>query len=330
MRALQSMAPFAETLVEPLAMLTSPLTPRSFHAGRRACQALASIPATRAWATMRFARAVLAAQWRSALLLEHVRRLPGEELGAFLDSRIRFPGERRFLSALATGRPLILATPHTVASVLGCVAIARKLRGSRRFAVLYQSEERNAGLPALFQRAGVAVVLLSGVGGVVRALEVLKHGGCLATMPDVFDDVSDTIVVPFFGRWLRIAGGTAFLAKRSAALLVPGYVTTRRGLVVRLEAAAPIDAGAEASGDERQDLFALTCRMFAEFERRIARAPEHWLYWDRLPRLSTPMELPRDAGSPDFEAAIANRCRALPGLLRRVPELGSLREGAST
>ena len=164
----------------------------------------------------------------------------------------------------------------------------------------------------------------------VRALEVLKRGGCVATMPDVFDDVSDTMVVPFFGRWLRVAGGAAYLAQRSRALIIPGYVTTRRGLLVRLEAAAPIDAAAAASGDERQDAFALTCRMFAEFERRIARAPEHWLYWDRLPRLSTPMELPRRTGSPDYATALANRCRAMPGLLRRVPELGSVLEGVRT
>jgi lauroyl/myristoyl acyltransferase len=328
MRVPKSTAKVMEAIVEAAALLVSPWAPARIHPGRRACNALAAIPASRVWANERLARSILVAQWRSAWLLKYVRRLNQPDLIAFLDAQVRFEGECRLQSALDAPTPLILATPHSGLSVLGCLAIARRMHGRRRFAVLYQDEARNAGIPALFERAGVTATLLSGVGGVVRALEILRRGGCVATMPDVFNDVADTLAVPFLGRWLRVAAGTAFLARRSGALIVPGYVKAGPEFTVHAEVAQPIDSANCTSDDERQDIFALSCRLFAEFERCLERAPEHWLYWDLLPRVSTPLELPRGACSVDIAIALTSRCRAIPGLLRRVPELAPLICGA--
>jgi lauroyl/myristoyl acyltransferase len=317
-------AALADRFVDAVTALASPCMPASIHPGRRACQSLARIPATRAWATKELARSVLASRWRSALLLQHIRSLSGRELKTFLDSHVQVYGVQRFVQACATRRPLILATLHTQASVLACLAAAQRLAAERRFAILYQQTARSAGLAALMSQAGLEVTLLSGLGGIVRALELLKEGGCIATMPDAFLDVEDTLAVPFLGRWLRVAGGLTYLAHRSEALILPSYARTQRGPIVRIEVGRPIDARSHASTDARQSTFTLTASLFAELEQRVARAPEHWLYLDRLPRLSTPMELPRNAASSELLAAIATRCRASPGLLRRVPALAQL------
>ena len=80
---------------------------------------------------------------------------------------------------------------------------------------------------------------------------------------------------------------------------------------------------------ERQNVFTLTCRLFAEFESGLKRAPEHWLYWDRLPRVSTPLGTPPTTQAASVMVDIATRCRAFPGLLRRVPELRPCVEAAA-
>jgi lauroyl/myristoyl acyltransferase len=319
-----SVATLADRSIDAAAALLSRCMPASMHPGRRACRSIAEMPATRAWATERLARAILANRWRSALLFREVRRLSRRKLQRFLDSHVQIYGVQRFVQACETRRPLVLATLHTEGSVLACLIAAQRLAADRRFAILYQQTARSAGLPALISRTGLEVTLLSGVGGIVRALELLKDGGCIATMPDAFLDVADTLAVPFLGRWLRVAGGLAYLAHRAGALILPSYSRVERGLMVRIEVGPPIDAGIRTDADERQSTFTLTSRLFAELERRIARAPEHWLYLDRLARLSTPMELPRDTPSSELVCAIASRCRAFPVLLRRAPALAQL------
>jgi lauroyl/myristoyl acyltransferase len=317
----------ADQCVDASASLASRLLPAALHPGRRARRELAVIASTQGWASDGLVRAVLASRWRSALLLRLVRQLDGAYLRAFVDSRVQFRNENSLTQARASGRPLVLATPHTQVSVLACLAAARRLAQDRPFAILYQSELRDGGIRALVESSGVPAILLHGFAGAVRALEILRRGGCVATMPDAFHDVADTIAVPFLGRWLRVAAGVAFLAQRSDALLLPGFARPIRGLLVRVDVGHPIDAKDPGANDERQAAFAVTCRLFAELERLIARAPEHWVYLERLRRLSTPLELARSPGSRDLAVALAARCRSNPALLRRVPELATLIQG---
>ncbi len=314
----------ADSVIDPLAALLSPILPRSRHPGRRALMALGQMPACGIAADENLARSILAARWREALLLARARSRTVRRLPSIIDSTVHIRGAQVLEDCLATGRPLVFATPHYGACVLGCLALARSLQGRRRLALLYQRDPRNAGLRSLFLRADASATLLSGTAGIVRAVQTLGEGGAVATMPDVFDDITDTVAIPLFGRWLRVASGTAYLAARSQALIVPGFVRTERGPGVCVELTRPIDARECASSDLRQTIFALTRRLFAQFENGLRRAPEHWLYWERLPRVSTPLGSPVTAEAFDVTADIAMRCREFPGLLRRVPELRHL------
>lgn len=314
----------ADSVIDPLAVLLSPLLPRFRHPGKRALMALGQMPACGIALKKDLARSMLAARWREALLLARARALTARRLPSFIDSTVHIRGAQVLEDCLATRRPLVFATPHFGACVLGCLALARSLQWQRRLALLYQRDPRNAGLRSLFLRADASAALLSGTAGIVRALQILGEGGAVATMPDVFDDIADTVAIPLFGRWLRVASGTAYLAARSQALIVPGYVRSERGPGVCVELARPIDARDCASGDVRQTIFALMRRLFAEFESGLRHAPEHWLYWERLPRVSTPLGIPVTAEAFDVTIDIAMRCRAFPGLLRRVPELRHL------
>lgn len=317
----------ADRCVDAGTRFISRLLPGALHPGRRAQRELSKIASTKGWAGDSLARAVLASRWRSALLLRLARQADSAYLRAFVDTRVQFRNAHAFTAASASGRPLILATPHTQVSVLACLAAARRLSKQRPFAILYGNKLRNGGIDRLVESTGVEATLLHGFAGAVRALEILRRGGCVATMPDAFHDVADTVAVPFLGRWLRVATGVSFLAQRTGALLLPGFARPVRGIFVRVDVGHPIDAREAGAEDERQAAFAMTCRLFEQLERLIARAPEHWVYLERLRRLSTPMEIGRSPGSRDLAAALAARCRNNPALVRRVPELAALIQG---
>lgn len=308
----------------PLAFVLSPLLPSSIHPGRRARRILANLPGPGVRTDARFERAVLTSQWRSALLLEYLRRLPDAELLAFLDSDVHVEGDIPLAAPSGARRPVILVTPHYGACVVGCLCVARRLRDQRRLSVYYSQSSRNSGITELLQRAGVQpATLLSGLGGAAHALEALEQGGCVAMMPDVYLDVADTVAVPFLGRWLRAAGGAAFLALRSGAWLVPAYAFPGSRMGITLRCSPPIDPASATSGDDAQDIFSLTCRLFADIERVLRRAPEHWLQWEQLPLISTPLDLPRSADIPDMLHALEKRCRAFPALIHHIPELAA-------
>lgn len=312
----------------PLAFLLSPLLPLSSHPGRRARRTLADLPGLGFPIDARFARAVLRSRWRSALLLEFLCRVPDAQLHAFLDSHVHVEGEIPLAAPSGARRPVILVTPHYGACVVGCLCAARRLRDQRRLSVYYEQNSRNSGISELFHRVGVrSAAQLSGLSGAAHALEALEQGGCLAMMPDVYLDVADTVAVPFFGRWLRAAGGAAFLALRSGAWLVPAYAVPDSRMGITLRCSPAIDPASAASGDGAQKLFSLTCRLFADIERVLRRAPEHWLQWERLPLISTPLDLPRSADISDLLRALEKRCRAFPALLRHIPELAAALSG---
>ena len=320
-RARHAMLLAADSIIDVAARSLTPLTPRRLHPGRRACDVLGRIPCARGLASPTLAVATLAARWRSALLLAYLHRIRTADLRHFLATRVQFDDDSVIERVLAGPRPLIIATPHCGANLLACLALVRRFQHRRHFAVLYRHAPHNAGLAKMFELAGAQASLLSGIGGVVRAMEVLQQGGCLVTMPDVFDEVVDTIAVPFCGRWLRVAGGLPLLAHRCAALILPALVATERGPRIRAHAGRIIDVCDCPSGDVRQDIFALICRLFAEVERLLRSSPQHWLYWDRLARVSTPLDPSGFVDAPTIVMTLARRCRANPGLLQRVPEL---------
>ena len=121
------------------------------------------------------------------------------------------------------------------------------------------------------------------------SLRALERGECVAILPDAFDDIAQTLVVPFFNRLLRVASGTACLALRSGALIVPAFAMPRRDFGLTIHIDRPIDPCRVVAEDEAQAIFLVTRLIFARIEEQLRFAPEHWRYWDTLPRVSTPL-----------------------------------------
>jgi hypothetical protein len=290
--------------------------PARMHPGKRVNRALLGIrDASRGrW----LERGVLESRWQSLVLERYVLGLEREALNQFFEDRVRYDGSTW---PLDERRPLILAAPHFGAATVGFLAALHRMRRRRPVNLFFDPGHSARHTLGFFDRAGVeSSQLHSGFAGSVAALRALRRGECLIMMPDALDEGARTLVVPFFGRLLRVAAGTAFLALRSNALVVPVFATAGSRLSLDVHVDTAIDARRFA-GDESQKIFMLTHALFMRFESVFRSSPEHWHGWERFPKISTAID---PAYRLDYDAplqVLRAKCEALPYLLQEIPEL---------
>jgi lauroyl/myristoyl acyltransferase len=319
------LANWANRATKPAACIASLLLPDGSHSGKGARRAIVALQATTVDA--KFPQAMLEAAWRAQLLHHHVSRLRMPALAAFLEEQVDYAGALAPAEILQETRPLIFATPHYGAPAVGCLALAHLMRGRRVLNVFYDKERHGAEIAPFLERGGLqATASLGGLAGVRAALRALGRGECLAMLPDAFNDVDPTLVVPFFGRLLRVASGVAFLALRSRALIVPAFAVPRRKFGLGVTFAAPIDPLRIAADDERQALFTLTHLLFTRIEAQLRLAPQHWRYWSVLPQVSTALDTPASLSEPRLIEALRAKLHALPPAVQDIPELELLLE----
>lgn len=306
--------------IGPVARAASRILPESAHPGLRAYRVVASLGL--APGRSLFAAATLESFLRSVLLQRHVASLSATELGQFADSCIEYAGPITPKTLSEEPRPIIFATPHYGAPVVALVAGAQLLQHRRPLNVFFDKARHGPALARFLEQAGIqASAQHGGLGGVRSSLRALERGECVAILPDAFDDIAQTLVVPFFNRLLRVASGTAYLALRSGALIVPTFALPRGdfGLTVHID--QPIDPCRVVAEDEAQAVFMVTRLMFARIEDQLRFAPEHWRYWDTLPQVSTPLGPCTDLDDSQLMLAIESRLNALPHDVRNIPEL---------
>jgi len=298
----------------------TPFAQKRFHQGWRACQALSGMRDTPSGPY--FARALLASRWRCALLLRYALRLTRPQLRTFLEDRVTYEGAAYAQHVFNGTRPVILAAPHYGPAPIGFVAAAHRMSGRRTLNLFYDTQHLAPQIALLFERGGIdATTLLDGLPGVLAASRALSRNEFLVMMPDAFDDITQTLALPFYGRMLRVAPGTAFFALRTSAWIVPVMATPARQLGVHVTIGRPIDPLRFAGLEEPQAIFLLSRALFTTFEREIRRAPEHWYNWETFPRVSTCVAPP---GRLDDDAPLRllrDKCEASPYLLQDVPEL---------
>lgn len=311
---------WAYRMARPLAALTARALPQRSNAGLRAYGIVADLglaPGREA-----FAAAVWESFFRSLLLQRHLASLDCAQLHDFANRFVAFEGPMAPPRLFEESRPLIFATPHYGAPLAALVVSAQLLRGRRSLNVFYDKRRHGERLHVFFARAGIQTHgQLSGLSGIRTSLRALERGECLAILPDAFDDIAQTLVVPFFNRLLRAASGAAFLALRSGALIVPTFATPEKQFGLRVLTAEPIEPARAASMDEAQAIFLLTRLLFARIEEQLRFAPEHWRNWEALPQVSTPLGVPADLSDSKLLLALEARLRALPPALQSIPEL---------
>jgi len=232
---------------------------------------------------------------------------------------------------MSLGRGVIFATPHYGPYVVAALLFAHLGNEDAPSHVFYDPPDlvpENKRFDELFKRFdGRLKVLHNERHDLVKALRALRQKQCLSIMFDVVRSASDSMLVPFFGKLYPAMGGAAFLSVQSGAPIVPVYVVPgkrRKGRVILGDAIMPEDF---SGPDKESSIFEMTCQLFAGFEKQLASAPWHWIYWDAVSAAAGyDRRAEGDRGVALHE--IRRICRETPELMARVPLLRQLSTNA--
>jgi lauroyl/myristoyl acyltransferase len=184
------------------------------------------------------------------------------------------PGWRARLEAVHTsGRGVLFPTAHfgnwdvggvVVASIVPLHAIAETFSDPRLNRLVVE------------QRAKLGMSVINSEGSLRRVVRVLQDGGNVATPVDRPLAEGDGVPVTFFGRRCFAPSGTAKLALKTGAYVMPGFVwcdeeysTTYYGY-----AAEPILY--EPTSDREADVIALTQCIYDAIESVVRKHPTQW------------------------------------------------------
>lgn len=206
-------------------------------------------------------------------------------LTAYLDNSVKISNEHYWQTCLQHDGPVLFVTPHYGPFAVGCLKASRDFNGKKMVNAFYDPPEKNSST-APYQN------LLSALGynftpifndrkGLVTAIRALQKHEALTMMPDVYQINNQAIYVPFFSHLTFAMTGTAFLARKTSALLVHAYVKHKGLGRVLIELEEPYKM--EVSDNIQYDIYKQTCRTMESLETKLKSAPEHWMYLPNFP-----------------------------------------------
>jgi lauroyl/myristoyl acyltransferase len=186
-------------------------------------------------------------------------------------------------------RGLLFAIPHHGHYILSIVALAERLRTSREVLIFYGNPQTHAGneifdhlYGQLFGDASSGVRVIHDTrAGMASALRGLKEGAAVIIMPDVYKQEHDTYLVPFCGRPLNVMLGTAALARKTGAVILPMVSQpAARGFGFSSVFGALIDErpAEEGTDDSVHASYRLTAELFRQLEAVMDPAIVYWQY----------------------------------------------------
>lgn len=217
-------------------------------------------------------------------------------------ARCETNGADDVLARSSERRPVIVAAPHFGLYALAALKLAALFDGKPGVRIFYNPPQTNPfsqEMSALFVRTGKEhVPLLNDRRGVISALRHLQSGGLLGIMPDFTSRSSANVYVPFFGRFYQAMIGTAYLLRKSGALLSYLYCEHDDSDTFRVVLSKPEDFSSDADDDDA--MYTITARIYERMQKIIERQPEAWTFWNTY--LSNSCSFP--AVPNDAEAAV--------------------------
>lgn len=184
---------------------------------------------------------------------------------------------------------LLICIPHFGPFVATIISLAEALRESREVFVFYDPpsvHQTNEVFDGLYHKifsspeSRVTVIHNNRV-GITQAIKALGRGAAVILMPDVYRDVSKTVLVPFLGRSRNVMLGAAVIARKTGSTVLPVVsfpcgssfeFKTRLGNPI-LPAQSQSDSGYDAMSD-----YSLTLKLFEAYEFMMARSCIYWQY----------------------------------------------------
>ncbi|WP_026876056.1 phosphatidylinositol mannoside acyltransferase [Jiangella gansuensis] len=194
--------------------------------------------------------------------------------------RVRVVNEDRFRSAMASGRGVVVALPHMGnwdwAGAWACLTgaplatVAERLRPEKLYERFVTYREA----------LGMTVHPLGGNGVMSDLAEHLRRGG-LVCLPAERDLSRRGVPVTLFGEPTRMPAGSAMLALRTGAALLPATLAYE-GREPDHSLAVTFHEEIEVPEERGDRLATMTQRIADAFETGIARNPEDWHMTQRM------------------------------------------------
>ena len=198
-----------------------------------------------------------------------------------------------FLRSHDPAQATIIVTPHYGHFMHAALRVAID-NSDRTVCFFYNPNERNPYAETtdeLIDRVNASCVKIrNDRKGLVSVMRALRKGAVLCMMPDQITPEGEISYVPFFGRFFGVMRGTAFLAQKTGAQIVPAFCHCDEAGQLVLEYRPPLTPA--SSLDDETQIYSLTMALFREIEEKLRQAPEHWRYWIQFARRSLPSPSP--------------------------------------
>jgi KDO2-lipid IV(A) lauroyltransferase len=232
-------------------------------------------------------RAALAS-WRNygMYLADFLRTADGraEELA----NSIEFEGHSAVQEAFACGKGVLLVLMHQGYWDIGGVYFAGLGYPLNAVAETFENRRLNSLVVDARRRYGIKVIPMERAG--MRAVRALRRNEALAILMDR-PLQKDGVKVRFFGHETILPDGAARLALRTGAAVLAAAVVRTGGPGSRLRGLINADITFARTGDEKEDIRALTEAFLEPHERFIRSYPEQWYMfrrmWPKRPPAST-------------------------------------------
>ena len=233
----------------------------------------------------RYEATAFAMRLRSRHLQARAFGVRAGELDAYVQAHV-IADINRMHQWMGAGTGVIYACPHYGPFLLGALLVATLGSSASPSHVFYDPAESvpdNRRFDELFQRFGDRLnVLHNEPRDLVRALRALKNKQCLSIMFDVVQRPADSMFVPFFDRLYPAMGGAAYLSLQSGAPIIPAYVVPDGRRKARAVFGQPIEPGKFTNADRDKNIHDMTRALFGDFQKQLAQAPWHWIYWGNV------------------------------------------------
>lgn len=179
----------------------------------------------------------------------------------------------------------LVAVPHHGHYIGSIIALAEELRRWRPVYVFYGTPEENPGNELfdllhgrLWNESDNVHVIHDNRAGLATALRALHAGAVVVIMPDAYRNERDTLLIPFAGRQLNIMLGTAVLARKTGATIIPAVSVPRRGLGFETRFGPPLEMDGRDAGEPMLHDYSVMLEVFASLESDMIESILCWQY----------------------------------------------------
>ncbi len=194
-----------------------------------------------------------------------------------LAKKITFENEEILKNALKNGEKIILITAHygnweLIALSMG--AFFGKLTGVGR---VLENDHLDNILKK--NREQFNIEMLKKNGAMKGMIQALKNGRILGLLVDQNTAEKEGVLIDFFGKKARQSHGTALLARKFGAVIIPTFITTndyKNYKITFYDKITPIK-----SNDIDKDIKKLTQKQSDAIEKAIRKKPDEWFWFHK-------------------------------------------------